>query len=361
MAENSGQEKTEKATPKKRRDARKKGNVFQSKDLISIFSIVACFYAVKVFSGSIATNAHDFMKRYISLAILQTGFNGGVLGEIFRDILLTVLRAAGPIMIVAIIAAIVSAGAQTKFNFSYEAFKPDFSKLNPLKGIAKMFALKNFVELFKNLIKVTLLIYLAYDVIIKQIDNVAMTMNMDIKSSVVYLFSAIILLVNKVAIGFLAISLLDYLYQRWDYEKQLMMTKQEVKEEFKQTEGNPEIKGRIRDLQRRKARQRMMQAVPTADVVIKNPTHFAVALKYDFEKDEAPIVVAKGTDSLALRIIDVATQNGVYVVENRPLARSLYKESDIGRQIAPQFYGAVADLLVYVYQMKNKLPATAKL
>lgn len=355
MAENSGQEKTEKATPKKRRDARKKGNVFQSKDLISIFSIVVSFYAVKIFAGSIVRNVSSFMARCIRLAGGGANYNEGVLHLIFNEIMLHVLKASGPILIISAVAAIIISMAQTRMNFSYEAFKPDFKKLNPLSGLKKMFELKKLVELLKNIIKVTLLIVISYQVILSEINQVSMTMNMEITSSVIYLLEAVIRLVNKVAIGFLAISLLDYLYQKWDYEKQLMMTKQEVKEEFKQTEGNPEIKGRIRDLQRRKARQRMMQAVPSADVVIKNPTHFAVALKYDMNKDEAPIVIAKGVDSLALRIIDVAEKSGVYVVENKPLARSLYKTSDIGRFISPEFYGAVADLLVYVYKMKNKL------
>lgn len=357
MAENSGQEKTEKATPKKRRDARKKGNVFQSKDLISIVSIAACFYAVKIFSAGIVKHVSSFMRRCIDLAGRQTDYNEDVLHLIFHEVMLHLLRAGGPILLISAVTAVIITMAQTRMNFSYEAFKPDFKKLNPLSGLKKMFALKNVVELLKNLVKVSLLIFISYDVIIKELDNVAMTMNMEIGSSVVYLSGAVIRLVNKVAIGFLAVSLIDYLYQKWDYEKQLMMTKQEVKEEFKQTEGNPEIKGRIKELQRRRARQRMMQAVPQADVVIKNPTHFAVALQYDMDKDEAPVVVAKGVDSLALRIIDVAEKNGVYVVENRPLARSLYKASDIGRHIAPEFYGAVADLLVYVYRMKNKLSA----
>ena len=357
MAENSGQEKTEKATPKKRRDARKKGNVFQSKDLVSIFSIIVCFYAVKIFSGGIVRNVGNFMSKCVHLAGKGSSYNENVLGLIFNEIIFNIIKTSGPILIVASVGAIIITMAQTRMNFSYEAFKPDFKKLNPLSGLKKMFALKNFVELLKNLIKVTLLIFISYDVIIHELDNVAMTMNMEIKSSVIYLLETVIRLVNKVAIGFLGISLIDYLYQRWDYEKQLMMTKQEVKEEFKQTEGNPEIKGRIKDIQRRRARQRMMQAVPQADVVIKNPTHFAVALKYNIEQDEAPILVAKGVDSLALRIIDIAEENGVYVVENRPLARGLYKDTDIGRHIAPEYYGAVADLLVYVYKMKNKLSA----
>ncbi len=356
MPESSGQEKTEKATPKKRKDARKKGNVFQSKDLIAIVSIVACFYGLKIFSGGIAGNMYKCMRSYIYLAGVQHEFNANILEKCLKDIIQYVLFSAGPIFIIAILASVISAGAQTKFNFASEALKPDFKKLNPASGLKKMFALKNLIELIKNLIKVTLLIYISYDIIIHQLSDVIRTMSIDIKSSGQYLFTVIIVLVNKIAIAFFSISLIDYLYQRWDYEKQLMMTKQEIKEEFKQTEGNPEIKGRIKELQRKKARQRMMQAVPSADLVIKNPTHYAVALKYDMDDDLAPVVLAKGVDSLALRIIDVAENNGVYVVEDKPLARGLYKDCQIGRAITPEYYALVADLLVYVYKLKNKLP-----
>lgn len=357
MPENSGQEKTEKATPKKRQDARKKGNVFQSRDLIAVVSIVACFYGLKIFSSNIVDNVYKCMNSYIYFAAVQKEFNANILEKCMNDLMRYTLLAAGPMLIISSLSAIISAGAQTRFNFAAESLKPDFSKLNPFSGLKKMFALKNIIELIKNLIKVILLIYIAYDVIIHQISKVIITMSMDIKASVAYLLTAVIVLVNKVAIAFFAVSLIDYLYQRWDYEKQLMMTKQEIKEEFKQQEGNPEIKGKIRELQRRKAKQRMMQAVPKADMVIKNPTHYAVALKYNIDDDTAPVVLAKGMDSLALRIIDIAVENGVYVVENKPLARGLYKDCEIGREIVPKYYGAVADILVYVYKLKNKLPS----
>ncbi len=356
MPESSGQEKTEKATPKKRKDARKKGNVFQSRDLIAIVSIVASFYGIRIFSGGIVNYMYKCMRSYIYLAAVQYEFNANILEKCLKDVIQYVLLATGPILLIAVMSSVISAGAQTRFNFSSEVLKPDFKKLNPISGLKKMFALKNLIELVKNLIKVILLVYISYDIIIHQLSDVILTMSIDIKSSAEYLFNTVIVLVNKIAIAFFAISLMDYLYQRWDYEKQLMMTKQEIKEEFKQTEGNPEIKGRIRELQRKKARQRMMQSVPDADLVIKNPTHYAVALKYDINSDLAPIVIAKGADSLALRIIDVATDNGVYVVENKPLARGLYKDCNIGRPITPEYYALVADLLVYVYKLKNKLP-----
>ena len=159
----------------------------------------------------------------------------------------------------------------------------------------------------------------------------------------------------KVVLVFVVIAAFDYLYQWWEYERQIKMSKQEVKEELKQTEGNPEIKGRIRNLQRQRARSRMMQAVPGADVIIRNPTHFAVALKYDIDRDAAPIVIARGQDSLALRIVRVGEENDVAVIENRELARGIYAETEIGQEIPREYYGAVAEILVYVYRLKNKM------
>lgn len=157
------------------------------------------------------------------------------------------------------------------------------------------------------------------------------------------------------SIIFLAIAGFDYFYQWWDFERQIKMSKQELKEEYKQTEGNPEIKGRIRNIQRERARSRMMQAVPTADVIVRNPTHYAVALRYDIEKDSAPVLVAKGQDELALRIVAVGEENGVYVLENKPLARGIYAGTQVGAEIPPEYYGMVAEILVYVYRMNNKI------
>jgi flagellar biosynthetic protein FlhB len=162
-------------------------------------------------------------------------------------------------------------------------------------------------------------------------------------------------MIVQVSVVFLAIAGFDYFYQWWDYERQIKMSKQELKEEYKQTEGNPEIKGRIRNLQRERARSRMMQSVPGADVIVRNPTHYAVALRYNIEKDNAPVLVAKGQDELALRIVAVGEENGVYVLENKPLARGIYAATRVGAEIPSEYYGMVAEILVYVYRMNNKM------
>ena len=179
-------------------------------------------------------------------------------------------------------------------------------------------------------------------------------LDMPIFNSTTEMLHMVFVLVQNVCIAFAVVAFFDFLYQRWDYENNLKMTKQEVKDEFKQTEGNPEIKGRIRRIQRQMAMSRMMQSVPEADVVVKNPTHFAVALKYDPEKHGAPVVLAMGKDYLALRIIEVAEEHGVFVMENRPLARALYASCKVEREIPAEFYGAVAELLVYIYRLNHR-------
>ena len=217
-----------------------------------------------------------------------------------------------------------------------------------------MFSLKKVVELVKNLIKISILLALLYNIIMDDLVPISRTINMDLLNSSVYMLNMIFSLVIKVCMAFTVVAFFDYLYQRWDYEKNLKMTKQEVKDEYKQTEGNPEIKGRIRRLQREMAMSRMMQKVPQADVIVRNPTHFAVALKYDPNKNSAPIVLAKGQDELALRIVKIAEENDVTVIENKPLARGIYAVTPLDAEIPGEYYGVVAEILVQVYKLKNK-------
>jgi flagellar biosynthetic protein FlhB len=176
----------------------------------------------------------------------------------------------------------------------------------------------------------------------------------DLAASCGHMFDAAISMIERVIVAFVALAALDFFYQWWEYERQMKMSKQEVKEEYKQTEGDPQVKGKIRDLQRQRARNRMMQQVPQADVVIRNPTHFAVALRYKPEKDNAPVVLAKGQDELALRIVKVAEEHGVTVIENVPLARALYAQAELDREIPPALYGAVAEVLVYIFRLNDK-------
>ena len=244
--------------------------------------------------------------------------------------------------------------SQTRFNLTFKPLRPKFSKLNPITGLKRLFGIKKLVDLAKNLIKIGLLLALLYNLLKEDLIQISRMFDMQIMVSTSIMLKLVFDLVLRVCLAFAIVAFFDYLYQRWDYENNLKMTKQEVKDEYKNTEGNPEIKGRIRNVQRQMAMSRMMQKVPQADVIIRNPTHFAVALRYNPETDSAPVVLAKGQDSLALRIVRVGEEHGVFVIENRPLARALYASSEIDREIPAEFYGAVAEILVYIYKASNR-------
>ncbi|MEG0109226.1 MAG: flagellar biosynthesis protein FlhB, partial [Lachnospiraceae bacterium] len=339
---------------KKRRDERKKGNIFFSKDIVTVVSLMGSFYILKFFFPYMYRTSRAYLIKLIESVSSITELTDGTLQGILNDILVASGILILPIVFAIIGLAVLSTGIQTKFIFTGKNMAPKFSRLSPLKGIKNLFSLKNVVELLKNCLKCAVLFYILYSVIQKELFVVAKTMDMDISASSIYMFEIIMKMIFKVALAFIAISTFDYFYQWWDYERNIKMSKQDQKEEYKQTEGDPKIKGKIRDLQKQRAMSRMMQSVPTADVIIKNPTHFAVALTYDIDKQNAPIVIAKGQDELALRIIKVGEESGVYVLENKMLARAIYATTKIGYEIPEEYYGTVAEILVYVYQLNNK-------
>ena len=346
--------KTEKASPKKRRDERKKGHVAMSKDVVMIASLLGTFVLLKILFPFMYRTIRDYMIKYLSLAPGVENLSD-YSAVIFADTAWSVLKAALPILLAGIVLAVLGTGVQTRFLFTKSNLAPKFSRLNPIQGIKNIISLKSLIELLKNLLKITILGIILYQIIKGDLTPIARTIDMDLKDSSVYVLSAIMDMVFRVSLIFLAVAGFDFFYQRWDYERQIRMSKQELKEEFKQTEGNPEIKGRIRSLQRERARSRMMQSVPEADVIIRNPTHFAVALRYDIEKDNAPVLVAKGQDELALRIVAIGEEHGVYVIENKPLARGIFAATQVGNEIPSEYYGMVAEILVYVYRMNNKI------
>ena len=347
-------EKTEQATPKKRRDERKKGNIFLSKDVVVVASLLGTFFSLKLLFPGMYEAISTFLIRYMNYASTKTEVTAEFVSDMTREMIITFVRVCVPLLMIAVLLAIVATTAQTKLLFSTDALKPKFSRLSPLQGFKRLFSSKSLVEVLKGIIKISILIWIMYDFFIGQLINFERTLKLDLISSTAFVLDCVMKLVMKVSIAFVAISAFDYFYQWWDYEKQLKMSKQEVKEEYKQTEGNPQIKGKIKELQRRMAMSRMMQSVPTADVVLRNPSHFAVALKYDGEKDAAPIVVAKGQDEVAFRIIKIAEENGVQVVENKPVARALYAMTKVSGMIPEEFYGTVAEILVYVYKLEGK-------
>ncbi len=349
-AERGGQEKTEQPTSKRRKDARKEGNVFQSKDIVTVVMLAGIFLMMRLMMPYIYTNLRNYMKWIIEGINVDSFLSFQLFSTTVRVMLQSVL----PLLLAAMMLGILSHGVQTRFNISFYPLKPKFSKLNPLKGIKNMFSLKRVVELLKNLLKIILLLVLLYNILKDDVVEIARMVDMSPINSAAFMMRMVFSLVMKVCLAFAVVAFFDFLYQRWEYERDLKMTKQEVKDEFKQTEGNPQIKGRIRSLQRQMAMSRMIQKVPQADVIIRNPTHYAIALKYDPHVNGAPMVLAKGQDELALRIIRVGEENGVFITENRPLARALYESCELDREIPAEFYGAVAEILVYIYKASHR-------
>ena len=352
LAESNGQEKTEKPTGKRRREARQDGNLFQSKDVATVVMLFGIFYMLRRMLPYIYRTVRDVMIHYFSAVGRVEPFSESP--NIYVDMVAAALKCSLPILLTSVALGIISHGVQTRFNLTFKPLRPKFSKLNPISGLKKLFGLKKLVDLAKNLIKIALLMALLYNLLKKDIMEISRMFNMQVFASTARTLELVYSLVLRVCLAFAVVAFFDFIYQRWDYENNLKMTKQEVKDEYKNTEGNPEIKGRIRNVQRQMAMSRMMQKVPQADVIIRNPTHFAVALRYDPHKDGAPLVLAKGQDAVAFRIIKIGEEHGVHVIENRPRARALYAACEIDREIPAEFYGAVAEILVYIYKVSNR-------
>ncbi|MEL7649247.1 MAG: flagellar biosynthesis protein FlhB [Sedimentibacter sp.] len=350
----AGEEKTEKASPKKRRDERKKGNVFQSKDVVTVGVIAISFTMLDFWVPHMYKFIRDIFTKYLSLMETTYDLGENFISMALKDVAYSLLLSAGIIMVSVIAASVVLTGAQTKFLISGESIKFKFSKLNPLSGIKRMFSMRSVVEVLKNLLKISILGYLIYSTIMKRINQVPKLVSIDLMSGINFIFTSVMGIVKSVVLAFVAISAFDYLYQWWEYEKNIKMSKQEVKEEYKQMEGDPKVKGKIKEKQRAISYSRMMQQVPQADVIIRNPTHFAVAVKYNIEKDNAPVVVAKGQDNIAMKIIEKAQENNINIVENVPLARALYKNTDINREIPLEYYEPIAEILAWVYRLREK-------
>lgn len=294
------------------------------------------------------------MESFFTLVGTQKTIGVSDTSKFFIDGCITFAKAAMPMLLIAGASAIIATIAQTKGLVSFKAIKPKFSRMNPLNGLKNMVSLKGMVELLKSILKIILLFYIIYSSIKSEIVVLPKLIDMSVNEVVGALGRILWGIVTKVTIAYAFVAAFDYLYQRWSYEKNLRMTKQEVKEEYKMTEGDPKVKGQIKQKQQAMSRRRMIQAVPEADVVIRNPTHFAVALKYDSKKSKAPVVIAKGADSLALKIVEIAEQHNIVIMENKPLARALYAEVELDREIPSEFYNPVAEVLAYVYSLKEK-------
>lgn len=346
--------RTEKATPKKRRDERKKGNAFQSRDIISIVVIIVGFILISKLGGFIIMQIEQlYIKQMARLGGLYEVSIATTM-QIFRDMVLTFFIAAVPIMAAVAMTGALMTGVQTRFLVSGELIKFKFSRISPLQGFKRMFSLRSVVQLVKSVMKVAVIIWIIYtsvkELLVITPDILATSMDRNIE----FMLEKTMSMVYKICLFFITVAILDFSYQKYDYEKKLRMTKQEVKDEYKQTEGDPLIKSRIRERQRKMSLNRMIQQVHEADVVVRNPTHYAVALKYDIDKDFAPMVLAKGQDHIAMRIIQEAEKHKVPVMEDKPLAQALYKAVELNDYIPVEFYQAVAEILAWVYNSRGK-------
>ena len=349
----AGEEKTEKATPKKRRDQRKEGNVLQSKEIVTAASVLGIFAAVRLLAGFMIKNLLSFDQRILE----QSGtydVNPDTIMPLVIQIMTVIVLFVGPVCLTAMMIGILTTVAQTRGLFTMKATMPKFSRLNPLEGIKKLFSLQSVVGIVKGLIEVIIISYLVYNEIQKKLPIIISLSDAGIMQGLTYAGQAVYDVVMLICIVLVFVAAADFLFQWWQFEKKLKMSKQEVKDEYKQMEGDPQVKSKIKQRQQQMAQQRMMQDVPSADVVIRNPTHFAVALKYDQDENRAPLVVAKGADYLARKIVEIAEQHDVYCMENPPLARALYDQVKIGQEIPYELYDAVAEVLTVVYREKKK-------
>lgn len=353
MPETAGQEKTEKATPKKKEEARKKGQVAISREISSAMVLLAAlgfFY----FAGSwMFWHLADLVTRvFQNIGTLR--FNTINEVSVFSlEIMSRLLAILAPLLLPLAILGLAANILQVGFKMSTEAIAPKMSKLNPISGMKRFVSLKALVELAKSIVKLLIIGSIAYLLVKSDMAAFPLLIHQEVGQILVFVARVSLKISFFVCLALVILAVLDFLYQRWQHEKDLKMTKQEVKDEQKQTFGDPKVKSRIRSMQLEMARRRMMEAVPEADVVITNPTHLAIAIKFDAEEMIAPLVLAKGAGHVAQRIKEIATEHQVPLVEDKPLAQALFKMVELGDYIPAELYRAVAEVLAYVYRLKG--------
>lgn len=355
-----GGEKTEEPTSKKLTDARNDGKVAKSKELDNAVGLLLLFVLLQVmmsYVGNGLIGLFDAFYGRISefVSLNKSGLTGRAVSQILQKAIIEMILIVLPFFAVGFLAMVAINILQVKWKVTTKPLKPNFGKFNPINGMKRLFSKDSLIELIKSLAKIILISWVAYSSIKDNSRNLLLLYDMSLMQAVMLTGSVVINTGMKISMAYFVIAILDYIYQKWKFKDDLKMTKQEVKDEYKNTEGDPQIKGKQRQRMREASQRRMMQDVPNADVVITNPTHYAVALKYDAQKAEAPIVLAKGTDYLALQIKEKAKEAKVEIVENKPLARMLYANVEIGEEIPPELYQTVAEILAAVYRMKNRL------
>ena len=352
MSQGPAGEKTEKATPRRRKQAKEEGQVSKSADLNSGI-ILAVAFAVFMFIGqSMFNNLRVILRSNLSTLDISNINMTHFTSFLFHYTIEIVLLVA-PLLSILVLVGIIANISQVGPLFTTKPLKPKPEKINPISGFKNKFSMKGLVELIKGILKVAIIGGVGYFTIYPRRDDLIAMSGTDLVTSLTVIYDIIFSLSWKVCIILIILGLLDYIYQKYEFEKSIKMTKQEIKDEFKNTEGNPEIKRKVKSIQIQMASKRMMTKIPEADVVVTNPTHFAIAIKYNPDEAPAPIVIAKGVDAVAMRIKEKAKEHGIPIVENKPLARSLYKLVDLGRMVPPDLFIAVAEVLAYIYK-KNK-------
>jgi flagellar biosynthetic protein FlhB len=351
-----GGEKTEEPTSKRREDARTEGNVSKSTEVSTVFVLLAALiflrfafkyiYFDMVSSVNLAfTYLSPIRFRNLSFITLQ---------QVFNEQLLIALKCILPVSFFIMFWGVISNLIQIGFLFTLKPLQPKLSKINPISGFQRLFSMRSIVETVKNIFKLVIIGAVAYVAIMGRLEEMLSSINETSASIAAYMMLLIFDVSIKIVIALLIIAILDYSYQRYEYEKKLKMTKQQVKDEHKMTEGNPQIKGRIRQLQREMSRRRMMESVPKATVVVTNPTHLSIAIQYEQETMDAPLIVAKGADNIALKIREIAKDNDIPLYEDVPLARAMYDKVEPGDTVPQEFFAAVAEIIAYVYKLQGK-------
>jgi flagellar biosynthetic protein FlhB len=345
--------KTEKPTPKKIRDAREEGQVARSMEVSSavilMSSLLFFYFGGSWFMRTSKLMLQNIFQNYMLIELGKEGFYRIVLFSQQQFLLLL-----GPLLVSLAVVAVLANVLQVGFLLSAKPLMPKFSKINMIKGFGRIFSLRSLVDLFKSLLKITVLGYASFTVYRTHFPEFFGLLNQPVVDILQFLALVSFQLLWRCGLVLIGLAIFDYLYQRWEWTQDLKMTKDEIKDEFKQMEGDPQLKARIRSLQMAASRQRMMHEVPRADVVITNPIHLAVALLYDKKKSLAPVVVAKGAGVIAENIKKVARQHQVPVVENKPLARLMFKLVKVNEMIPADIYQSVAEVLAYVYRLKGK-------
>lgn len=350
-------DKTEEPTAKKLNDARGEGQVARSKELMTATGLATLFIILKIFVGYFGIQFINSFRLYFGNIEKMAGeeFSIRSAQSILSDTFLTIIFTCLPVFIIAIIVTIVILLFQVKWRVSTKMIMPKFSKINPAKGFKNLLSKEKIVEIFLDVLKITIICFIAYSTLKNEWETLLNLVDFKLEQAIVLIGNIIISLGLKISLLFIVIGFGDLIYQKLKFKKDMRMSKQEVKDEYKNSEGDPQVKGKIRAKMREVSMRRMMQNLPKADVVITNPTHFAAAIMYDKQSAAAPVLVAKGADFLAQKIKDVAREHSIEIVENKPLARMLYYNVEVGQEIPQELYQMTAEVLAYVYGLKNKV------